>query len=51
MGVDGAQWFREDEEMIILDCITNCTTVNPQESQMTTVTMSKRTKKSKKRGI
>lgn len=35
--------------MIILDYVTNCTTVNPQESQMTSVITSKRTKG--KRGL
>lgn len=44
LGVDGVQWFREDDEMIILDYVTNYTAVNPQESQMTSVLMSKRTK-------
>lgn len=44
LGVDGVQRFREDDEMIILDYVTNDTTVNPQESQMTSVIMSKRTK-------
>lgn len=49
LGVDGVQWFGEDDEMIILDYVTNCTTVNPQESQMTSVITSKRTKR--KRGL
>lgn len=32
MGVDGVQWFGEDDEMIILDYVTTYT-VNPQKAK------------------